>query len=283
MDKRILVLTDFSKNALNAARYGLALYSDRKCSFYFLNTYQLNAYSFDGPVYNREAGLHSYEIEKRESEKKLEELQQVLRLDFDNPKHTYHTIVTYNSLLEGVNDVIAKNDVDLIIMGTKGMTSPRTVVFGRNTINIMEHVTACPVLAIPEDVGFTPPKEIIFPTDYKKSFKRRELKYLINITQLHDSDIAMLHVKESTKLNKVQQRNKVLLQTIFKNVNHSFHELEDIAVHKGINAFIDSHQGDIVAFVNHKRGFFERLFSTSLISELGQKSRVPVLVLKDRN
>lgn len=167
-------------------------------------------------------------------------------------------------------------------MGTKGMTSSRTVVFGRNTINIMENVTACPVLAIPEDVVFTPTKEIVFPTDYKKPFKQRELKYLINIAQLHDSSIRVLHVKESMKLNIIQQRNKDLLETIFKNVEHSFHELEDMAVHKGINAFIESRHSDIVAFVNHKRGFFGRIFSKSLIRELGKQSGVPVLVLKNR-
>ncbi len=42
MDKRILLPTDFSKNALNAIRYALDLYQDQTCDFYFLNVYQVN-------------------------------------------------------------------------------------------------------------------------------------------------------------------------------------------------------------------------------------------------
>lgn len=283
MDKRILLLTDFSKNALNAIHYALELYSDRKCSFYFLNTYQLDGFSLHVSPYQSETGQRSYEIEKRKSEEQFEKLMQTLRLHSDNPKHTYVTIVTNDSLLEGVKDVIAKNDIDIIIMGNKGVTSSRTVVFGMNTINVMEEVMACPVLAIPEDVRFTPPKEIVFPTDYKESFKRRELKYLINIAQLHNSSIQVLHIKESKKLNKIQQGNKEFLEILFKEVAHSFHELEDIAVHTGINAFIDMRDSDMVAFINRNHSFFGRMFSKRLVKELGYHSKVPVLVLKDRN
>jgi nucleotide-binding universal stress UspA family protein len=281
MDKRILLLTDFSRNALNAVRYALDLYSDQKCIFYFLNTYNEGGYSLDSHAYNH-SGQRSYNIEKPNTKEGYKDLMQALSRHKNNPKHSFYTIATNNSLLQGVKDVIAKNDIDIIVMGTKGITSSRTVVFGMNTITIMENVTECPVLAIPEDVEFTHPKEIVFPTDYKLPFKRRELKYLINIAKMHDSFIRVLHVKESAKLTQVQQGNKELLNTIFKEVGHSFHELEDMRVQAGINAFIDSRDSDMVAFVNQKRNFFSRIMSKPLVKELGYQSRVPVLVLKHR-
>ncbi|MGM5469993.1 universal stress protein [Flavobacteriaceae bacterium LMO-SS05] len=281
MDKRIVILTDFSNDALNAARYALDLYTGRKCTFYFLNTYHPDSYSDDSYDYSY-SGLRNYTIKKPNTEEQFEDLMQVLGLYDKNPNHSYHTISAYNSLLEGVNDVIAKNDIDIIIMGAKGMTSSRTVVFGMNTINIMENIKACPVLAIPEDIEFMPPKEIVFPTDYKTPFKRRELKYLINIAQMHDADIRVLHVKESEKLNTNQQDNKELLDRLFIDVDHSFHELENITVLGGINAFIDSRHSDMVAFINQKRNFFSRMVSKPLVQELGNNLRVPVLVLRHR-
>ncbi len=281
MDKRVLLLTDFSKNALNAIRYGLNLYSDRKCTFHFLNTYNEDGYSIDSHTY-RHSGHRYYDNKKQKTQEQFENLMQVLGRHNKNPNHSYHTIAANNSLLEGVKDAIAKNDIDIIILGNKGMTSSRTVVFGTNSINVMENITVCPVLAIPEDVRFTTPKEIVFPTDYINPFKRRELKYLINIAQMHDSYIRVLHVKESDKLNKVQHGNKELLKTLFKDVDHSFHELENMAVDAGIKAFIDSRDSDMVAFVNQKRNFFSRIGSKPLVKELGYHSRVPVLVLKNR-
>ncbi|TXD83635.1 hypothetical protein ESY86_08865 [Subsaximicrobium wynnwilliamsii] len=86
MDKRILLLTDFSENAFNAVRYALKLYSDRKCNFDFLHAYQLEGYSMHNPPYNPEAFQESHEIEKRKSEKEFEKLMKMIRLHPDNPK-----------------------------------------------------------------------------------------------------------------------------------------------------------------------------------------------------
>ena len=47
MDKRILLPTDYSKNALNAIRYALDLYKDVRCDFYFLNAFHASGYSLD--------------------------------------------------------------------------------------------------------------------------------------------------------------------------------------------------------------------------------------------
>ena len=74
MDKRILLPTDFSKNARNAIRYALDLYSERECSFHFLNVYQVDGYDIDPSSFRPEQGQRSYEIEQRKSEERLEQL-----------------------------------------------------------------------------------------------------------------------------------------------------------------------------------------------------------------
>ncbi len=282
MDKRILLPTDFSQNALNAVRYALDLYADQKCTFYFLNVYEVDGFSIDGSAYRPEPGQRSYEIEKRKSEEAFDKLIQILRLRSKNPNHSYETVSTYNTLIDATKDIIAKRDINLIVMGTRGASGTRTDIFGTNAVSIMEGITECPVLTVPQNLGFTPPKEIVFPTDYKSTFKRRELRYMINIAQIHGGSIRILHVKKSDKLTTAQQHNKELLASILTDVGHSFHELEDIAVHAGINAFIDSRDSDMIAFINQKRNFFSRMMSKPLVKELGYHSKIPVLVLRNR-
>jgi len=281
MDKRILILTDFSKESLNAASYTLDLYADRKCTFYFLNAFHVDGYTIDTQNYSH-FSTRTYDIQKPKTEEQFKRLIQRLGLQNNHPNHSYHTVFANDSLLDGAKNVIAKHDIDIIIMGAKGMTSTRPVVFGRNTINIMENIKACPVLAIPEGVDFKSPRKIVFPTDYKTPFKRRELKYLINIALLYGTDIQVLHIKESDKLLKEQLENKKLLATLFKDVGHSFHELSGMTVLEGINAFIERRESDLVAFINQKRNFFSRIVSKPLVKELGYQSHVPVLVLRHR-
>ena len=281
MEKRILLPTDFSKNALNAIRYALALYADQQCDFYFLNVYQVDGYNLDNAMMVPEPGESAFEAAKSKSEHRFKELMEILNLNPKNPKHNYHTISTFSFLFEAVENTIARHDIDIIVMGTKGRTGSHTVIYGTNTINLMEEVTECPVLAIPEDVRFAPPKEIVFPTDYKTPFKRRELNYLIEIGKMYGTAIRILHVKEKEKLSQAQENNKELLEDILKNTSHSFHSLEGVKVHTGINAFIESRNSDMVAFLNKKHRFFGSMWSNPLVKELGYHSRVPVFTLND--
>lgn len=280
MDKRILLPTDFSKNALNAIRYALDLYKDQTCDFYLLNTFTVNGYSIDNMMVP-EPGQQAYEAAKLESEQKFDTLMDVLQLHNDNPKHIYHTISTFNSLLHAIKTTIAKYDIDMVIMGTKGASGVDSVVFGTNTVDAMEKVTECPVMAIPENLQFKVPKEIVFPTDYKTNFKRRELNYLLEIALYHNAAIRVLHIEKEFKLSRDQKNNKALLESILKGTDHSYHTLKDLKVQSGISAFIESRESDMIAFVNRKHNFFGSMLSKPLVKEMGYHSKIPVLTLHD--
>ncbi|NHF57727.1 universal stress protein [Flavobacteriaceae bacterium TP-CH-4] len=280
MDKRILLPTDFSRNALNAIRYALDLYANQTCDFYFLNAYQVSGYSIDSMMVP-EPGERAYEMAKKESEAGFVKLMDILELHNDDPKHTYHTISTFNSLLYAIKTTIAKKDIDIVVMGTKGATGAEDVIFGTNTVDAMEKVTECPVLAIPDNVRFAAPKEIVFPTDFKTSFKRRELNYLLEIAKHHHAAIRVLHIAEKSELNREQLSNRELLQSILEDVDYSFHTLTDLGVQTGISAFIDSRGSDMIAFVNRKHSFLGSLFSRPLVKEMGYYSKIPVLTLHD--
>ena len=278
MDKRILIPTDFSKNALNAIRYALELYKKQPCEFYFLNVFRVDYYTTDTLIVP-EPGSAPYEAAKAKSEEGFSKLLDTLELQHDNPKHTYHTISSYNLLSEAIKQTIADKDVDLLIMGTQGATGAKGVIFGSNTVNAMEIIRECPVLAVPEDVSFATPKEIVFPTDYKSSFKRRELSYLIEIAKMHHTSIRVLYVAKRSDLNDKQESNKELLDTILGSVEHSFHILSEKDVSEGITSFVESRDSDMIAFINHKHFFFSSVFSKPLIKEIGYDAKTPILAL----
>lgn len=280
MNQRVLLPTDFSKNALNAIRYALDLFKDRHCDFYLLNVFQVDGYSLNNMMVP-EPGNRAYDAAKKKSQDGFQKLLDILELHIGNPKHTYHSISTYNSLLEAINDTVAKKDIDMVVMGTKGSTGAKGVLFGTNTVAAMEAVTDCPVLSVPEDFRFSPPMEIVFPTDYNTSFKRKELNHLLDISKMHGTPIRVLHIMEETKLSKTQEANKELLEAIFEDIIYSFHTLEDTKVHKGIGFFIESRGSDMVAFLNKKHSFFGIMFTKPLVKEIGYHARIPILVLND--
>lgn len=280
MNRRILLPTDFSKNARNAIRYAVALYQEVPCDFYFLNAFRISGYSIDSLAPPDPEDI-AYLAAREESEAGLAELLENLDLHFDTPGHHFHTIATHNSLLFAIKTTIAQYDIDLVVMGTKGVTGAESIIFGTNTVNVMEGVTQCPVLAVPQEYHFRPPREIVFPTDYKVSYKKRELKYLLEIVSLHKAFIRVLHIGKESKLNREQESNRELLKAILEGSDHSFHALENMQVHKGIGAFVESRESEMVAFINRKHTFLGKILSRPLVQELGYHYSIPVLALND--
>lgn len=281
MKRKILLPTDFSKNSWHAINYAIELYKKDQCIFYILNVFTATSNIIDSLI-NMEPGSELYETAKLESENGLAKVLDMLAFkDHKNSKHQFEIISKFNNAVEAIKNVVEEKDIEMIIMGTKGETNYRKVVYGSTAINVMEKVRNCPVLVIPELAKHNLPKEIVFPTSYRTHLKRRELNYLIELAQKCEASIKVLHVSEEDELDKEQLNNKKLIEEYFENINYSFHTLGPIEVPIAINCFVESRESDMVAFINKKHAFFGSILSKSLVKEIGYNSKVPLLVLHD--
>lgn len=278
MDKRIIIPTDFSQNALNGTRYALDLYAKFHCEFYFLNVFQLEGYTTD-TLTLPEPGSESYAFTENHSKAEFKKLLDILALHYDNPRHQFLTISSFNFLSEAIAELIDKKDIDLVIMGTKGATNAKGLIFGSNAVKAMETITTCPVLAIPEHSRFSPLKEIVFPTDYQNSYKRKALNILIEIVKMHQASICVLHIQKEEKLSNKQEANKQLLEDILNVTDYSFHTLFDTDLSEGITTFAESRDSDMIAFINKKHSFLSSLFSKPLVKEIGYDALLPIMAL----
>ena len=282
MENRVLLPTDYSENSLNAIKYAIALYKDVPSKFYLLNAFHVSGYSLDSLMV-AEPGEKHYDNAKVKSKEEMSRLLESLQSLPDNPKHSFETISAFNGLLLAIEEVLKAKDIDIIVMGTKGITNSSNSVFGTNAVGVMEKITQCPVIAVPGTLSFVPPKEIVFPTDYKTAFRRKELNYMIDIAKLHGSAIRILHIEKEAELNQGQQNNMDLLKEILEGIEFSFHSLKNINVSQGIQVFVESRESDMVAFLNRKHRFFNSMLFNPLVKEIGYYSEIPILVLKDQS
>ncbi|WP_109299398.1 universal stress protein [Aquimarina sp. AU474] len=280
MKKKILLPTDFSKNSWNAISYAIELYKNFACDFYVLNTFNVTGYGLESMMVP-EPGERIYEDVKEKSEKGLSKILDRLAFRDNYPDHKFFMVSQFNSLLEGIKDMVDKQDIEMVVMGTKGSTDANNIIYGSNTILVMEKIRNCPVMAIPGEVIYTEPKEIVFPTDYKTRFKRRELQYLGEIAKISDATIRVLYVTNDETLNAEQENNKRLLQESFEGIPHEFHTLHNVDVKGGLSAFVESRSSDMITFINRKHSFFGSIFSRPMVKDLGYHSKVPVLALHD--
>lgn len=279
MDKRILLPTDFSKNALNAIIYALDFYQNERCIFYILNAFWADKEPTDVAMLVAEPGDKTYELAKKASEDGLATLMQTIARHAPNPKHSFREISSYSSLLFALRDTIAKTQIELIILGTKGISDEDDALFGSNTFNVMEFITECPILAVPGNYKFTGLKKIIFPTAFETAFDKEKLNYLVQIAKSHQSEIHIVHVRKGHKLDQEQEMNRVLLETVFDGIAYNYHILTDISVYKGIHSFIEGKFCDLIVFVTEKSNYFGNELPKPLIKELESHLIIPVLTL----
>lgn len=280
MRKNILIPTDFSKNSWNALNYALSLFKEDTCTFYLLNAFQLYYFTTDSLIVP-EPGEPNYEKAKESSEIGLEKIIDGITSRGGTEDHRFETISTYNTVFEAVETIIDKNDIDLVIMGTKGENDPTSKLYGSNAVDVMEKVYNCPVIVIPENASYQEEKrkEVVFATNFKTAYRRRELENLVDIAKKMKAAIRVLHIQEADTLSKEQEQNKKDLQEYLGDVVYTFHTLTDIKVAPGIHSFIESRDSDLLALINKKHSFINSIFTKSLVKEIGFKPQVPVLVM----
>lgn len=281
MRRKILLPTDFSKNSMRAINYARELYKNEHCDFYLLNVFSATGNILKSLI-NMEPGSALYETAKSNSENGLAKVFDMITMsDSNNPKHNFDVISQFNNVVEAIKFIVDQKDIEMVIMGTKGKTHSKVTALGSTATYVMEKVRNCPVLVVPEKAPIKLPKEIVFPTDYKTHFKRRELNYLLDIAKKSESTIIVLHVEEANTLDKEQRENKQLLEDILNGTHYKFCNLSHNSVMTALNVFVESRNSDMVAFINRKHTFFGSILTNAMVKDISFLLNVPILAMHD--
>lgn len=278
--KKILLPTDFSKNAYNAIKYALELYKEEPCEFFILHSYYLSGYNKSNRL-SPEPTDEKLNAVKERAEKNMEAFKVQVRFNNFYKNHKLHFLNEFGSFNDMLKNCVEKEDIKLIIMGTRGETDDKNIILGSNAVNAMEKVRNCPVLVVPGHIIFKAPNEVVFPTSFKTHYKENELATLIEISRLTNAPIRILHVKTDIELSKDQEKNKALLNEILGATNYTHHELFNLDLQDGVRCFAQSRASEMIAIINKKHHFFGGVFSNPMVKELGDNANVPVLAMHD--
>ncbi|QRM89361.1 universal stress protein [Lacinutrix sp. WUR7] len=278
--KKILLPTDFSENAMNAIVYALKLFKDEECTFYILNTYTPVVYQMEF-MQASSAQFELLDIVRNSSLNGLSAIKDEIHKTYFNAKHTIETISTFNSLISEIKELVKSKNIDMVVMGTQGASDVKGVLFGSNTIHVINSVKS-PVLAIPSGFYFEAPHEVLFPSDYEVDFQDSQILPIVNLASQYHSRVNILHVNFGEALSKKQQVNKAKLEGYFKNVAHLFHDVKNKNIDEAINEFQRKSRINLLVMINNKHSFFENIFFKSTIKRIGFRLTTPFLVIPSK-
>ena len=275
----ILLPTDFSENSMNAVKYALEFFKYQKTKFYFMHAYQNEFYDHEELV-SREVFDDLLANIKTQSEQNLEKLLKTVKEIAPNPRFKYHMISSYSTLVEEANFIADKYNIDLIVMGTKGKSNERHIVFGSQTFQVLKYVQ-CPVLAIPSNYTNTQPKHFLFPTNNLIPYKRRELKLISELAKPYRSVIDVLYVSRSSKLSIRQEDNKGFIKDTLRDNKVNFYIEDNQNIADAVKNYIKEKNIDIITMVNTQHSFLEDMLFPSTIDKISLGLEIPLLAMQN--
>jgi hypothetical protein len=217
-----------------------------------------------------------YDSSRGEMQKLIEKLPK-------NENHHFQTISDYNLFSLAVEQVVKENNIELVVMGTKGATGAKEIFMGSNASDVIMR-NSCHVIAVPEHNEFKPPKEIVFPTDYLIDYEFNDMAPIINLAELNEATIRVVHFSENDELDEDQIHNKRKLDSYLLNVKHSYHTLTNSDFEEGLNCFTQSRGNiDLIVIISRHYSFFERLFFKPKVRALSFHSKIPLFVIHHLN
>jgi len=277
--RKILIPTDFSENAMNAIRYTMELFKYDRSEFIVMHTYADEVYE-----YTKELSRDLFEKYKEKvmqrTDKALKKIVAKMLERSPNPRHKYEYRSVFGSLVDVANDLADKENIGIIVMGTKGKTDDRDITFGSQTLQVIKYVK-CPVLAVPQGYENEKIDNILFPTDYFIPYKRRELKLVSTIARNFGAQLNFLHISKSEKLFHRQMDNKNFLDYCMEQNQCVHTNIIGDDLTSTINNHIEEFSIDILVMVNSRHSYMESLLNRSTIEKIGLHVKIPFLILQN--
>lgn len=268
--KNILFPTDFSDNSWNALVYILKLYAQNEVVFHLLHSTCIESDMVAGC--SNLSGIYA--------EEELLKFKKYAEDANANANHSFNILLSSESLSIALTDAVKKYNIDLVVMGTKGVTLSKNGILNSITLQMIHQMKLCPILVIPETYDFTDINEIAFVTDFNEPFIEKDIYPLKNLE--NNSKIRVVYFAHTKELNAIQQFYKSQLENLLSDYDYSFHRLREHSNKvREINSFIKTYNINIIVFVNSKFHLVNETTKKSLINDIGNQPKVPFLVIQE--
>lgn len=278
--KSILAPTDFSPVANNALAYAVGMAKELDAKLYVLHSFRVpaisdTAYPISG-VYPE--GMVDFESIKTEVQKELDKVEKTYLSD---TKLKYQTLMKTGFAEENIRETIQENDIDLVVMGTRGSNALQEL-FGSTTSHMISS-TDVPILVIPKTAEFTKIDNIVLASDYKQHYKAQTFDVLMNMVSLFHASVDVLHVRpKDKKMSGEELDSGEGLNRILKKTRHTFHfQSEDDNVDEALETFLQKHDKSMLAMVPHKHSLIDRMMNGSRTQHMIFHTKKPLLVMRE--
>ncbi len=264
--KKILVPTDFSKNAEKALNYAVQLAKKTDGEIFLMHTVESKL--------TEEDALNARD-KLTETAKSIQEISNIIVTEK----------IFYGIPLYAIEDAIKLFEIDLVVMGTLGNAAFKEKIFGSKTASVIGQ-SPVPVLAIPLLGEWKAPNKILVAIN---SFNEKEAHLLpaiklcrifsaaLQVFIFTDTDDDYVEDYAEHEKNIILYRDK--LKAVYQDVEiHAVH-LAGKRFTENVKNWIASNSIDIMVMLTHKKNIIEKLFTGSMTKKMSYHIDIPLMAI----
>jgi len=271
--KKILVPCDFSEQAVSAFRFALDVAVQSKGEVHLINVVEVPVLhdSVLMPVMAFEEALFKELREKADKQfKKMRDKYAPERIKLESK-------VIFGPVTRMLFDYIEERNIDLVVMGTKGVSGVREVLIGSNAEKMVRN-SPVPVIAIKKYVKDKTIKNIVFPNTLNTE---NQEDLVLKVKALQNFFKATLHIVWiNTPTNFT--RDTITLKRLnafakrFMLKDYTINVFNDPYEEAGVSNFTNDIGGDMVAMGTHGRKGIAHFFSGSVAEDVVNHVDCPI-------
>ncbi|QCD63235.1 universal stress protein [Tenacibaculum maritimum] len=275
--KKIIVPVDFSKHSEYALKAAALLAKKNNSEVYVLHMLDLHEVSMnDSGRFQQEKAAFFLKL----AEKKFKDF---LKKDFLKEIHIT-PIIKHFKVFSEINEIADKEDADLIIMGSHGVSGMKEFFIGSNTEKVVRHAKI-PVLIVKKEYANLSFDDVVFASDFSErsvvSYKKA-LKILKGL----ESKMHLLYVNTPNENFKNDLEMEQMAAHFLNKAEGNLERLDEVnyvcdySVEKGVLNFANSIGANLIAVSTHGRKGLSHIFRGSVSEDLANHSSLPIITFK---
>ena len=271
--KKLLVPTDFSEQAENALKVAAQLAKKNNSELYILHTLELplhlanssDSSSLPEPIYFIKL-----------AEKNFKELLEKPYMEGIEIQEAYG----HNEIYDDIREAVDTNNIDLVVMGSHGVSGFKEMFIGSNTEKVVRTSTK-PVLVIKNEHDEFNIKDFVFASDFSEESKG-PIQEAVKFAKGVDAQLHLLYVNTPSGFSttsEVTAKMDAILEEI-EDDNYSLNIYNDNSVEKGILNFAKDTNATLIGMSTHGRKGISHFFNGSISEDLVNHANMPVVTFK---
>ena len=269
--KTIIVPTDFSPSAFNAANYAVDLAYAIDAQILVFHTYLYPIPFGEFVVVYDPANLQA------EAEAAMRLFEEKLRI---NKRHDVAVTseIKMGDFFDELNNLCKLVEPYAVVMGSQGSTASERFFFGGHTVHTMKHLK-WPVITVPLGAKFGSIKNIGIACDLHDVVQTVPTDQISLLIKDFNAQLHIINTGPEDVYDPEIVFQSGLLQEMLDDIKPEYHFITDLDTNKAIVKYAEEHKIDLLIVIPRRHDLLDRIMHKSHTKHMVLHCPVPVMAL----